>query len=142
MKTEDFTDKSLELIGEALGLAKNFNNKDITEFHFISKIWSKLENEIRSSQIVTHREFDALTNYWFDNLRINSDEVDKSILSGTSHRILSEAKSISKFLEAIKTNPLHILLAILKVDTKVSVMLRDYGFTPSNILQIDYEEDV
>ena len=147
MKTKDFNDHALELIEGIVSLAKTFNDPNINEFHFITKIWATMEIPIKNLNVVSDMEYDALSSYWFDNINMlvpkkgaNDDDDDDTIsisLTKSTNDILEEASKISKLLESKKITPKHIFFGAVKADSKVRIMLRDYGFTPSNVLMMD-----
>ena len=137
---EEFTEDSLSVIGEALNMAKEFNSADVNEYHFVSKLWIKLEYPIRNMDCMTNAEFDALSNYWFDHLKVNAVDIKKSSLTSATRNILGESKKICRMLEMTKVNPLHLLFAILTVDSKVSIMLKQYGMKPLDVLKMDYTD--
>lgn len=132
---DDFTNEAANIILDGVKLAESFNSPVLNQFHLVSKLWASMEIPIKHSDIVTDAEFDALSTYWFDNLERRPTKPEtKFVMDSTTQRITMEAGNIVKYLEVPKIEPIHIFYGIIKVDCKASLMLREYGFTPQNVL--------
>jgi len=136
MNKEVFSKKTLELIEDSVYLAKKFKSKEVNLSHLMSKIWGRVEDDLKF--MISFKDYNNLSEYWFTQLSssLNNDvDVDSCSLSDDCKNVLRESDKIRNILECDSITIGHILFAIVKGTSTISVKLKGSGITPAKILK-------